>query len=221
MDINGQALTDAGRSFAPTIRGDGDDGTGGGAIVNSETSFISVATGKSGIRNLIFPAAASVGGSGSFDIGTGTGGSVDGGGFTLTKTGSGAVLINGPAKNLKTVVDGGTLSTIVDEGFGYTVLVRSGATEGNIRTSSPYNHSVNVTVEKDGTLQSNTSVTWNGSFAAEGNLVIKIDQVTSAVMTFPNAVSIPGNLLSKGAASGSSLIMKVGPQGFEPWTKGL
>jgi autotransporter-associated beta strand protein len=201
LDINGQLLTDAGRSFSATISGDGWDSNG--AIINSSTtSTISGASGKSGIRNLTLAANASVGGSGSFDLVTG--GSINGGGFTLTKLGSGTVLLNGPVTNLSTVIDGGTLSTNLDGGFGSTLLVKTGATASSPNTSGTYNHSTNVTVENGGILKSNTSINWNGTFVAEGNLTIAIDQVTSAVMTFPNAVSIPGNLISNGGASGGT-----------------
>lgn len=201
LDLNGQALTDAGRSFSATISGDGGDATG--AIVNSSaTSLLAGGTGKSGVRRLTLAANASVGGQGSFDLGTG--GSINGGGFKLTKKGSGTVMINGPVTNLTTEIEAGTLSTTLDNGFGSSLLVKSGATASSSNLSTPYIHSTNVTVESDGILQSGTSVTWNGSFVAEGNLTIKIDQTTSAIMTFPNAVTIPGELLSNGAASGGS-----------------
>ena len=201
LDLNGQALTDAGRSFSANISGAGDLG---GAIINNGANLLNASSsaGTSGIRNLTLAADATVGGSGGFDVGAG--GSIDGGGFTLTKKGTGTVLLNGPVANISTVIEGGTLSTNVDEGFGTTLLVKSGATAGNARTSATYNHSTNVTVQSGGTLQSNTSLNWNGTFVAEGNLTIKIDQVTSATMTFPNAVSIPGTLVSNGGASGGT-----------------
>ena len=201
LDINGQLLTDSSRSFSATISGDGWDSNG--AIINSSaTSTISGGSAKSGIRNLTLAANASVGGSGSFDLVTG--GSINGGGFTLTKKGAGTVLLNGPVTNLSTVIEGGTLSTNLDGGFGSTLLVKTGATASCPNTSGTYNHSTNVTVENSGILKSNTSINWNGTFVAEGNLTIAIDQVTSAVMTFPNAVSIPGNLISNGGASGGT-----------------
>jgi autotransporter-associated beta strand protein len=201
LDINGQLLTDASRSFSATISGNGWDSNG--AIINSSaTSTISGGSAKSGIRNITLAANASVGGSGSFDLVTG--GSINGGGFTLTKKGAGTVLLNGPVTNLSTVIEGGTLSTNLDGGFGSTLLVKTGASAGNPNTSGTYNHSTNVTVESGGILKSGTSVNWNGSFVAQGNLTIGIDQVSTAVMTFPNAVSIPGTLVSNGAASGGT-----------------
>ncbi len=202
LDVNGQLVSDAQRSISATISGDGWD-LNGAIINNSATSTIVSGNGKSGIRNLTLAANASVGGSGIFDIGTG--GTIDGGGFTLTKKGAGTVQLNGPASNISTVIEAGTLSTIVDDGFGSTLKVKSGGTAGNPRTSGTYNHGTNVTVETGGTLKSNTSVNWNGNFVAEGNLTIAIDQVTSATMTFPDAVSIPGNLVSNGAASGGTI----------------
>jgi autotransporter-associated beta strand protein len=78
LDVYGQLLADSNRSYNATISGDGD---GTRAIVNSSTiPTISGITGKSGLRNLTLAADASVGGSGIFDIGTG--GAIDGGGFT-------------------------------------------------------------------------------------------------------------------------------------------
>jgi autotransporter-associated beta strand protein len=201
LDLNSQLLTDASRSFSATISGDGWDTNG--AIVNSPaTSTIISGVGKSGLRNLTLAANASVGGLGSFDIGTG--GSINGGSFTLTKKGSGEVLINGPVSNLKTVVEAGTLSTSLSNGFGSTLLVKSGAAAKSSNLSGTYDHTTDVTVQNGGTLQSGTSVNWNGSMVLEGDLTIKIDQTGTAVMTFPNAMNIPGNLVSNGGASGGT-----------------
>lgn len=200
LDINGQLLTDSSRSISATISGDGWDSTG--AIINSGTTALFQGSGKSGIRKLTLAADASVGGSGSFDLGTG--GSIDGGGFTLTKKGVGEVLINGPVSNLKTVVEAGTLSTSLSNGFGSTLLVKSGAAAKSSNLSGTYVHTTNVTVQNGGILQSGTSLNWNGGMVAEGDLTIKIDQVSTAVMTFPNAVSIPGNLISNGGSSGGT-----------------
>ena len=200
LDIKGQLLNEAGRSFTATISGNGWDGEG--AIINSGTTALFQGSGESGIRKLILAADASLGGSGSYDIGTG--GSIDGGGFTLTKKGGGTVLINGPVSNLDTVVDAGTLSTSVNNGFGSTLLVKSGATASSPNTGGTYVHTTNVTLQNGAILQSSTSVNWNGGMVAEGDLTIKVDQVSTAVMTFPNAVSIPGNLVSNGAASGGT-----------------
>lgn len=200
LDINGQLLTDSLRSFSATISGDGWDSNG--AIINSGTTALFQGSGKSGIRNLTLAANASAGGTGSFDIGTG--GSVNGGGFTLTKKGAGTVLINGPVSNLKTVVEEGTLSTSVNDGFGSTLLVNPGATASCPNTGGTYVHTTNLTVHSGGILQSGTSVIWNGNMVIEGDLTIKIDQVSTAVMTFPNNVSIPGNLVSNGGASGGT-----------------
>jgi autotransporter-associated beta strand protein len=207
LDLKSMALTDAGRSFSATISGDGPAGAPNvGAIVSSgSTSLIAAGTRKSGIRNLTLAANASVGGSGtggSFDIGTG--GSVNGGGFTLTKTGTNEVLINGPVTNLHTVVESGTLSTGVSEGFGATLLVKSGAVASSSSPSGAYVHTTNVTVESGATIQSGTSCAWNGSFVAEGNLAINIDQVSSAIMSFPNGLTVPGDLTRGGAASGGT-----------------
>ena len=200
LDLKGQLLQDAGRSFSATISGDGTSAEG--AIINSGATILASGSGKSGIRKLTLAADASVGGSGSFDVGTG--GSIAGGGFTLTKKGSGEVLLNGPVSNLKTVIEAGSLSTSLSDGFGSTLLVKSGATAKSSNLSGGYVHTTDLTVESGGTLQSGTSVTWNGSVVIEGDLTVKIDQTSSAVMAFPNDVSIPGNLVSNGGASGGT-----------------
>lgn len=200
LDINGQLFTDAGRSFSAVISGNGWDGEG--AILNTGVTTLSSGSGKSGIRKLTLATDASLGGTGSFDVGTG--GSIDGAGFTLTKKGTGTVLINGPVTNLETVVEAGTLSTTLSDGFGSSLVVKSGATASSSNLSGTYIHTTDVTVESGGTLQSGSSVNWNGTFTAEGNLTLKIDQTGSAVMTFPNAVTIPGNLISNGGASGGT-----------------
>jgi autotransporter-associated beta strand protein len=192
LDINGQLLTDSSRSFSATISGDGWDSNG--AIINSSaTSTISGGSAKSGIRNLTLAANASVGGSGSFDLVTG--GSINGGGFTLTKKGAGTVLLNGPVTNLSTVIEGGTLSTNLDGGFGSTLLVKTGATASCPNTSGTYNHSTNVTVENSGILKSNTSINWNGTFVAEGNLQSLTQDNSGVLNCVVNIdVSIPSGL---------------------------
>lgn len=92
----------------------------------------------------------------------------------------------------------------MNNGFGSSLLVKSGATASNSNLSGTYDHTTNVTLQNGAILQSGTSVNWNGSMVVEGDLTLKIDQTGAAVMTFPNAVSIPGNLVSNGAASGGN-----------------
>jgi autotransporter-associated beta strand protein len=207
LNVNGMALATAGRSVSVTLSGDGPLGASSpGALVSTgSTSLLSAGSGNSGIRNVTLAADASVGGNGtggSFDIGTS--GTVNGGGFTLTKKGSNVVLINGPVANLKTVVEAGTLATSVSGGFGSSLLVNAGTTASCPNLTGTYIHTTDVTVESGGILQSGTSVTWNGPFLAKGNLTVTIDQTTAAVMTFPNDVTIPGNFLRNGGASGGS-----------------
>jgi autotransporter-associated beta strand protein len=221
LDIKGMALTDVGRSFSVTISGNGPNA--GGALVNTGASVITGGVRKSGIRNVTLAADASVGGSstGSFDIATG--GSVNGGGFTLTKKGSNEVLINGPVTNLKTVVESGTLSANLSDGFGSTLLVKSGTVASSSNLSGTYVHTTSVTVESGGTVQSGTSCTWNGPFVAEGNLIINIDQVSTAIMTFPNGLTVPGNLTRGGGASGgtSSILGDLAVTGTITMTNGV
>jgi autotransporter-associated beta strand protein len=203
LDVNGQFLTDAVRSFSATISGDGWDSKG--AIINSSsTSTISGASGKSGIRHLTLAANASVGGTGSFDVGTG--GAINGGGFTLTKKGGGTVLVNGPVTNLSTVIEAGTLAVTRSDGFGATLLVKAGATASSANAGSfVYDYNTAVTVEDGGILQAGSSVNWNGTFAALGDLTIKIDNSSTVKMTFPNALSIPETLVSNGSSGGGSI----------------
>lgn len=77
VDLNGVALTGAGKSF--NIAGTGTDGAG--ALVNN---YIPVDANKA-IANLTLSGNATIGGTQTIDIGNGTAGQVlDGGGFTLT-----------------------------------------------------------------------------------------------------------------------------------------
>ena len=110
VDLNGQSPGGAASivtgGYTYTIRGDGD---GTGAIVNSGAAL---ADAKAGVRVLNLTADASIGTGSRFDIGydtkAGTG-SVNGGGFTLTKKGSGEIRFRAPASSFNLVVEAGSV----------------------------------------------------------------------------------------------------------------
>jgi autotransporter-associated beta strand protein len=106
LDMNGQNLG-SGRHYTLTIAGDGPNGLG--AITNSGANNTNE---NAGLLNLTLSANAGVGGSGGrFDIGrsSGTFGSINGNGFTLTKSGTNIVCMRGPATNITYSVSAGTL----------------------------------------------------------------------------------------------------------------
>ncbi len=113
LDLNGQNPGSvANGAYAWTIAGTGWDGAGGeGAITNSSATYIG---SYSGIKSLALGADAEIGGFGSrFDVGrheaTGTFGTINGNGFTLTKVGSNDMGFRAPATGITYVVDEGRL----------------------------------------------------------------------------------------------------------------
>ena len=121
VDLNGKApggtasIVTGGYTY--TIAGDGD---GTGAIVNS--SATALADAKAGVRVLNLTANASIGTGSRFDIGydTKTGiGSVNGGGFTLAKKGSGEIRFRAPATGFNLAVEAGSVvAQDLDSVFG-------------------------------------------------------------------------------------------------------
>ena len=112
-----------------TIAGTGNGGVG--AITNTGTDIYE----QAGILNLNLSGNASVGGNnGRFDIGRSGSeyGAINGGGFTLTKIGSNAIVVRTTASNISYVVNGGVLTgEDNDAALGSTgVTVNSGASLG-------------------------------------------------------------------------------------------
>ena len=106
LDIRGANLGNGSRHYPFTIAGAGPNGLG--AITNTGGDVYA----NAGIVSLTLTANASVGSSGGrYDIGRSGNlfGTISGGGFTLTKVGTGSVCLRAPSTGITYVVDAGTL----------------------------------------------------------------------------------------------------------------
>jgi autotransporter-associated beta strand protein len=183
VNLNGLAVGGAGTTPIPyTIAGDGGDGAGGlGAITNTGADVF----GNSGIRNLTLSANAEIGGNnGRFDIGlhggTSTSGAINGGGFTLTKVGSNAMVFRAPASNISYVLNAGALTfEDFDTASGTNPIVVNNGTVGSYNNRTLPND-VNFTAAGNTLVSQAGTGTWTGAltlagatnFTTTGNLVI-------------------------------------------------
>lgn len=161
LNINGLNLGNAIRHYNFTIAGTGPNGLG--ALTNSGTG---VPNENAGIRNLTLSGDAAIGGNGGrFDVGNSGGlyGTIQGGGFTLTKVGTNMVNMRTQANNITYVVETGTLRFENHDGASGTnpITVKNGArVEGyGLRTfPNTLNLAANATLGNGG---GNTQ-TWTG-----------------------------------------------------------
>ncbi len=170
VNLNGTAFG-ATRSYSYTIAGNGGDGRG--ALINETANIASNAS----VTNLTLSGNASVGAYGGtgdgnrFDIGfNGTVfGSVNGGGFTLTKIGDAMVNVRAASSNITYVVDAGTLRAENSNlALGSNpVTVNAGRLDswGNLSFAVP------VTLAGGSALtSSNGTGTWTGGLTLNGNV---------------------------------------------------
>ncbi|MFM2171666.1 MAG: hypothetical protein RI957_1895, partial [Verrucomicrobiota bacterium] len=185
------------RGYTMNIAG---DGSGSGAIIGSA----SILNGFSGIRNLTLTANASIGGTGTYDIGFNSG-SINGGGNTLTKLGSGTVWLVAAASNISYQVSAGTLVASGDAqalgGSGGSVTVASGAT---LATSGITQIATPLTLNSGASLQNlstGSTVTWTGSVAIGSGVTGTTFTGASTANTVINAVisGTNGTLVKSGA----------------------
>lgn len=197
VNLNGQAVGGAGTTPVPyTIAGDGGDGAGGlGAITNTGTDVYA----NSGIRNLTLSANAEIGGdNGRFDIGrhegTGTFGAINGGGFTLTKVGSNAMVFRAPASDISYVLNAGTLTfENFDTASGTNPIVVNAGTLGSYSDRTLPNNVTFATAGNTLVSQAGTG-SWTGALTLSGNT------------TF----STGGNLVIDGSLAGTGNITRTG-----------
>lgn len=187
--------TTVSRNYTFNIAGTGTSGQG--AITNGSTS-VNVLTGISGIFNLNLDAAASIGGSGNFSIGHG--GSINGNGHTLTKTGSNQIYVSGAASNISYQVDQGTLVGYNhDSAFGGvagSVSVNGGA----ILASHGNRTFANSITFADAAVLDNLSgsATWSGDVGlADGNVVVRGTASGNAI-TMSGLISGGGGIRKEG-----------------------
>lgn len=199
LDINGQSpgattsITTGG--YHHRIAGDGD---GSGAIINSGAAL---ADARAGVRILTLNANASVGTNSRFDIGydtkSGTG-TVFGGGYVLTKKGTGEIRFRAPASFFRLAVESGrAVAQDTPAAFGGAsgaVTVASGAelaTAGNLTVPTPvtFTDAASLTNAGGGTGR------WSGLLTTLGNLTVN----TSG-----------GDIALGGGLAGSGILTKSG-----------
>ena len=201
VDLNGQTPGSvAGGGYSWTIAGAGADGLG--AITNSSATYIG---SYSSVKSLTLTGDASVGGNGSrFDIGkheaTGTNGTINGGGFTLTKVGTNLMGIRAPAADITYVFNGGSAwFEDYDSASGTNPITVNGtATLGTygVRTIA---NDVNLAAGTTLTNRGGGTGTWSGAIALGGT---DADAVTldaaSQDMVLSGVISGASNLFSIG-----------------------
>lgn len=191
LDLKGIATLAVNRSYDLTLAGSGDGSIP--VLNNSGPAITFTGAPASGIRNITLTADSTIGGTSGNTFDIGGGGTIDGGGFTLTKTGANQVVLMGLAKNLNTVVEGGTLSGFGPDPFGTTLRVKSGAIA---QASSAGYYSSNVTLDSGATLEHSTGTEsiWTGSFTAVGNVTLSNVNTTNTNLLINNGFTVPGNL---------------------------
>lgn len=196
LDLNGKGMTAVSRMVDITISGTG-DGTMP-ALANNVTDIAFTGSAAAGIRNLTLAADATIGGTKNFDIGSS--GILDGGGFTLTKTGTNQVYLVGVSKNLNTVVEGGTLSGYGPDPFGTTLRIKAG---GTAQASNGGTYTSQVTIETGGVLQHAISAEslWTGTFTVPGDAELSCNNTTGTSLTIVQGFSVPGNLTKSGGGT--------------------
>lgn len=150
-----------------------------GAVVNNSDP---IGEG-SRIVDLTLTGNASIGGSGGYDIGwdpqLSAPGSINGGGFALSKRGSNEVRLRAVPSALTLSVEEGTLTTTADNGFGSnTTSVSAGTTlkgSGNISLANK------ISSSGDFTLAATGKVNFDGAITAGGNVTLHSATVTDTV----------------------------------------
>lgn len=195
INLNGHAPGNQARNYSWTIAGTGSDGVGGlGAIYTSGAD----AFGNAGVRSLTLSANAEIGGNnGRFDIGLSGGqvGTINGGGFTLTKVGSNAMVFRAPASNINYVINAGQLTfEDFDTASGTSPILVNAGTTGSFGNRTLPN---DVTFSASGsTLVSlNGNGIWTGGITLNGNTTFSANG---------------GNLVIDGSLAGSGNITKAG-----------
>jgi autotransporter-associated beta strand protein len=197
VDIGGQGVGNN-TNTTWTIAGEGSDGAGGeGAVTNSGGPVYE----DSSIYNLTLAANAEIGGNnGRFDVGrngiNGSGGLINGAGFTLTKVGTNAMVFRGPATNISYVINAGMLTfEDYDTASGTNPIIVNTPPVLDPPILSVVGTYGNRTIGNDVTLNSGTRLIsqagnsiWTGTitaasgatFQADGNLVLDGALVSSS-----------------------------------------
>lgn len=206
IDLNGQSLANSattGWGSSYFIAGTGVGGNG--ALTNtSSTGPASFA----GILNLTLTADATISGIGRYDLGrvgaTQQGilsGTINGGGFTLTKIGVNMVSIRAPATNISYIVNEGTLRGENDSGsLGNTMAtVNAGATLDIYTGSTPISTPVALTLNDLSTIAVTTGTsgstgTYSGNAVISGTVTVASLGATTVIGEMSGVISGSGSL---------------------------
>jgi autotransporter-associated beta strand protein len=197
VDLAGQGVGNT-TNTTWIIAGEGSDGAGGlGAVTNSAGDIYE----DSSINNLTLAANAEIGGNnGRFDVGrngiNGSGGLINGAGFTLTKVGSNSMVFRGPATNISYVINAGMLTfEDYDTASGTNPIIVNTPPVQDPPILSVVGSYGNRTLPNDVTLNTGTRLIsqagngiWTGTvtaaagatFQADGNLVLDGALVSSS-----------------------------------------
>lgn len=191
VDLNGQA---GGTNKSWFIAGHGPGNTG--AVRNTGASILD----NSRLVDLTLTAAASVGGTGHFDIGwnhnAGAAGSISGGGFTFTKRGTNTVRFRAAATNIICAVESGILGGMVDDAFGSGTITLSG---GELRGFGKVSFANRITTSAPAGLGAEDDrVIFTNTISAGGKLTA--DTGTGAALHFNSALTGNGHQLEKTGA---------------------
>lgn len=195
LDLNGIATLAASRSYDLTLAGPGDGSSP--ALTNGGAALPFTGGPASGIRNLTLTADATIGAASGKGFDICGGGTLDGGGFTLTKTGANQVFLMGLAKNLNTIVEAGSLTGFGPDPFGTTLRIKSGAS-AQAGISGAYTS--DVTLDSGAILEHSTGTesVWTGTFTAAGDVTLGNLNTTNTNLLINNGFAVPGNLTKSG-----------------------
>ena len=198
INLNGQAGGGPGTTspYSYTIAGNGSDGAGGlGAIFNTGGDIYA----SSGIRSLTLSANAEIGSNnGRFDVGrhegTATYGTITGGGFTLTKVGTNAMVFRAPATDITYVLNAGQLTFEDYDSASGTNLITVNAGALGTYNNRTIPNAVTFAAAGSTLVSQAGNGTWTGAITLSGNTTFQAD----------------GNLAIDGTLTGTSNITKTG-----------
>ena len=195
VNLNGTVFGNT-RSYSYTIEGDGGDFRG--ALINEAVSIVS----NSAVTSLTLSGDASVGAYGGtgdgnrFDIGYNGAqfGTINGGGFTLTKVGDAMVNLRAPASNITYVVEAGTLraeNSPLALGTN-TVTVNGGRLDsyGTLSFANPVVFAAGTKLTS-----SNNTATWTGGLGITGDVTFG----GAATIDVASAITGTGSLIKADA----------------------
>lgn len=198
VDLAGQLIGNT-NNYSWAIAGNGGDGAGGlGAIFNSAADIYE----DSSVKNLTLSGDAEIGGNnGRFDIGrdgsNGSAGTIEGAGFTLTKTGTSALVVRAPATNITYVINQGSL-TFEDYNTASGSAAITVNNTASLGTYGARNIANNVTLNSGTTLHNNGggTGTWAGTITAGNGVILS----AGGQMVISGAFSSTGNVNKSGSS---------------------